>query len=126
MNTTTITFNGQKLFGSGKHWLIQLSWRRETENRGFAGLDGVVGIDFGLRERKLKQRGFLSASSKTALAELIESISGYIDGQSYELVDQGEISYSNVRMDSFKLLNSVTLGNQVRCEYEIEYTQLSV
>ena len=118
-------FDGKELFGKGDYSLQVRSWRREGVDYGFAGLDGVVSVDLGRRERKLKQRGWLTAESVGALMRQMEEISGYIDGQGYELVDQGGISYGRVRMDSFTLLGSITAGNQARCEYEINYTQLS-
>jgi len=125
MNATTIMFDGRNIFGGGQHQLTPLSWRRETVDYGFSGLDGVVSIDSGLRGRKLKQHGTLTAKSVAALTELMETISGYIDGQGYKLVDQNGISYGNVRMDSFTPSGPVAVGNQACCEYEIRYTQLS-
>ena len=118
-------FDGKELFGKGEQTLQVQSWRREGVDYGFAGLDGVVSVDLGRRERKLKQQGWLTAESVGALMRQMEEISGYIDGQGYELVDGGGIGYRRVRMDSFALLGSITAGNQARCEYEINYTQLS-
>jgi len=125
MSSTTIRFDDRKLFGSGQHTVQALSWRRESMERGFAGLDGVVSVDLGLRGRKLKQYGYLTAGSITSLIGLIEEISAYINGQAYDLVDQNGVSYPNVRMDSFTLLGPITGGNQACCEYEIVYTQLN-
>lgn len=124
MNGKKILFNNEMFFSIGRHVVIPQSWRRETVDRGFAGLNGVLSIDLGLRERQLKQKGRLIADSVTAMAKLIENISGYINGQAYTLIDQSGYSYANVRMDSFKLSESVTLGNQACCDYEIVYTQL--
>jgi len=118
-------FDGNELFGKSEHLLSVRSWRREGLDYGFAGLDGVVSVDLGRRERKLKQRGWLTAESVGALMRQVEEISGYIDGQGYELVDRGGVCYGQVRMDSFTLLGSVTAGNQARCEYDINYTQLT-
>ena len=118
-------FDGNELFGKGEHSLGVRSWRREGLDYGFAGLDGVVSVDLGRRERKIKQRGWMTAESVGALMRQVEAISGYIDGQGYELVDRRGVCYGQVRMDSFNLLGSVTVGNQARCEYEINYTQLS-
>ena len=126
MSNTTIMFDSEALFGAGRHVLQPTSWRRESTDRGFAGLDGVMSVDLGRRERKLKQRGSLSTASIAALMELIESVSAYIDGQCYELLDQHGVEYSNVRMDSFRLLNPIAVGNQSQCEYEIVYTQLGM
>ena len=124
MSNTTVLFDSKALFGVGRHVLQPGSWRRESTDRGFAGLDGVMSVDLGLRERKLQQRGFLSAASVAALMQLIENVSSYINGQCYELVDQHGVTYANTRMDSFKLLSPMAVGNQSQCEYEIAYTQL--
>ena len=126
MSGKAILFNSEKLFGGGGHTVVPMSWRRETFDKGFAGLNGVLSIDLGLRGRKIKQRGRLIANSIAAIAVLAESISNYIDGQAYTLVDQNCINYANVRMDSFEMLEPVATGNQACCEYEIVYTQLSV
>ena len=125
MSNRTATFDSHALFGVGEHAIQPLSWRRETLDRGFAGLNGVMSLDLGRRERKLKQRGQLSANSVAALLNRMESITAYIDGQSYKLVDQNGCSYADVRMDSFTLLGPINTANQARCEYEIVYTQLS-
>jgi len=125
MSISGITFNDKKLFGTGEHKLKPLSWRRESTERGFAGLDGVVSVDLGRRERKLKQQGRLSAVSTAALLKRMEEITNYIDGQAYRLVDQYGTVYEQVRMDGFTILGSITSSNQACCEYEVIYTQLS-
>ena len=125
MSVSSITFNDEKLFGAGEHKLKPLSWRREAIQRGFAGLDGVVSVDLGRRERKLKQQGRLSAVSTAALLKRMEEITNYIDGQAYKLIDQHGTVYEQVRMDDFTILGSITSANQACCEYEIIYTQLS-
>ena len=102
-----------------------MSWRRETIDRGFAGLTGVMSLDLGGRERKLEQRGTLRADSVAALMNLTDEISSYIDGQTYDLIDQNGFCYANVRMDSFTLQGSIEAGKQACCDYEINYTQLS-
>ena len=126
MSVSGITFDDKKLFGPGEHELKPLSWRRESIERGFAGLDGVVSVDLGRRERKLKQQGRLSAVSTAALLKRMEEITNYIDGLAYKLVDQHGTVYEHVRMDEFTVLGSLTSANQACCEYEVIYTQLSV
>jgi len=93
-------------------------------DRGFAGLDGVLSVDLGRRERKFKQRGCLTARNVAALTEMLGDISAYIDGQDYELVDQQGVRYGQVRMDVFTLTGPISKGSQASCEYEIHYTQL--
>jgi len=114
------------MFDKGEHTLQPLSWRREAVQRGFAGLDGVVSMDLGRRERKLQQRGHLVSASKASLLQLMELVASYIDGQSYDLTDQNGVFYPQVRMDSFALRGPIRAANQASCEYEIIYTQLSV
>lgn len=125
MTGKAILFDGKALFGDGTDVVVLQSWRRETLERGYGGLDGVLSVDLGLRGRVLKQRGGLVAGSVGGLDAVIRDISAYIDGQSYVLRDQNGISYANVRMDRFALLEPIVAVNQVRCEYEIIYTQLS-
>jgi len=124
MNTKDITLDGKTVFGHGDHTLQVGSWGRETMERCFAGVDGMVSVDLGRRGRKLKQRGWLTAVSKAALQKRCEEISAYIDGQAYELVDSNGTVYGKVRMDSFGLLREICAANPVRCEYEVTYTQL--
>ena len=125
MTGKAILFDGKALFGDGADVIEPQSWRRETLDRSFGGLDGVLSVDLGQRGRVLKQRGSLVAGSVGGLDSVIRDISDYIDGQSYVLSDQNGISYANVRMDRFALLEPIAAANQVRCEYEIIYTQLS-
>ena len=121
---TQIRLDGRAVFGEGHHQVEVMSWRRENVERGFAGLDGVMSLDLGSRERRLRQRGWLVATSIEALSRRFEEIAGYVDGQVHCLVDQDGRSYANVRPDSLRLLKSAGLGNQARGEYEIMYTQL--
>ena len=124
MDNSAVTFDGQDFFIGGRHVVLPLSRRRETLDKGFSGLDGVLSVDLGLRERKIKQKGRLSAKSVEALISLTSEIMSYIDGQGYTLVGHNGVSYENVRMDSF-VPGEITVGNQASCEYEIVYTQLS-
>ena len=125
MNNNIIIFDDQKLFGNGPYTIVALSWQRKTIEKGFAGLDGVLSIDLGMRGRKLKQKGRLVANSATALVKQINTITSYINGKTYTLLDQNGTSYANVRMDNFNPLEPVGKASQTRCEYEIIYTQLS-
>ena len=55
------SFAGQHLFDSGPHSLLPGPWQRCTQRRGFAGLDGEILLDLGLRSRQLTQAGRLQA-----------------------------------------------------------------
>jgi len=124
MRLRTIKFDNQQFFDQGQHTMEVMSWRRDNVQRGFAGLDGMVSIDLGRRERKLRQYGYLAASGIEALIALGEEIAAYIDGQVYDLIDQNGRRYEQVRMDSFTASGEVMAGNQARCKYEIIYTLL--
>ena len=125
MSKNSVTIDGQRIFGEGEHVLRPGSWQRKTIDQGFAGLDGVVSVDLGMRSRKLKQHGYISTGSVRALTELIDMICGYIDGGVHELVDQDGVSYASIRMDAFSLVGPISKGSRARCEYEAVYTQLS-
>jgi len=124
MSLKAIKFDNQQFFDHGQHIIEVMSWRRGNVQRGFAGLDGMVSMDLGRRERNLRQYGYLAASSIEALTALGEDIAAYIDGQVYEMIDQNGRCYSQVRMDSFTTSAELMAGNQARCKYEIIYTQL--
>lgn len=124
MTNGMMKFDGRDLFGPGEHKLWAMSWRRERVDRGFAGLDGVLSVDLGRRERKLQQRGFLVARNIAALKEMLGEISAYIDGQDYELISWHGFRYEHVRMDVFTVTGPISKGSQASCEYEIHYTQL--
>ena len=119
-------FDGKAIFGYGSHHLEVGSWRREHVDRGFCGLDGVLSFDLGRRERHFRQWGNLLSPNREGLQSLVSNINNYLDGQVYELTDDHETVYSNVRMDSFELTKSIYSESPARCEYEIQYTQLSV
>jgi hypothetical protein len=125
MGQGIITFNGQAMFGHGEQSLEGESWRRARVDRGFGGLDGVLSVDLGRRERKLRQRGELTGASRGAVQAMTAVITNYLDGMAYELIDADGTIYSNVRMDSFELAGPICAGVPARCEYEIRYTQLS-
>jgi len=124
MGDRTMRWDGRELFGPGRHVLEAGSWRRQAVERGFAGLDGVLSVDLGRRERKLKQRGWLSAPSRAALARRLEATAACVDGQAHVLTDGEGKEYPNVRMDSFRMVGPAAAGSQAGCEYEIVYTQL--
>lgn len=125
IGTSVITFDGKALFGQGVQQLDVKSWHRGQIDRSFAGLDGIFSVDLGRRGRELCQRGQLAQASMAKLRQTIDQITRYIDGQSYTLMDSYGECYSNVRMDSFRLTESIAVGSQVSCCYEIHYTQLS-
>ena len=120
-----ITFDGKAIFGTSEHHLHVDSWRRDSVERRFGGLSGAVSLDLGRRSRQLRQTGMLVAGSVSALLEMFDSISNYIDGQDYILTDSYGQSFPHVRMDRFQPTGPVAQLTPARCEYEIVYTQLN-
>lgn len=126
MADSVVRFDGQALFGLGKHVVKVSSRKREQVERGFGGLDGMVSIDLGERGRSIQQVGTLISQSVAELGVVKDRIEAYIDGMAYVLIDQDGRSLGQVRMDTFEAKDVVVLASQVRCGYDIQYTQLRV
>jgi hypothetical protein len=88
------------------------------------GLDGVLSIDLGRRNRQITQSGTLRAESRLQMDVRISTISAHMDGDTHTLiVDNQELE--NLRMDSFKILSEHKDGAGISIDYEIVYTQLA-
>ena len=120
------TLDRQRLFDEEELRFEVGSFVRDSIERTAAGLDGLLSIDLGRRGRKIKQSGVLRAQSRARLNEIINAISGYMDGDTHTLrINNGE-SIGNLRMDSFKVTEERASGSGLNCDYEILYTQLKV
>ena len=120
------TLDRQRLFDEEELRFEVGSFVRDSIERTAAGLDGLLSIDLGRRSRKVKQSGVLRAQSRARLNEIINAISGYMDGDTHTLrINNGE-SIGNLRMDSFKVTEERASGSGLNCDYEILYTQLKV
>jgi len=102
------------------------SIRRAVVERGVAGLNGVISIDFGLRSRKIKQVGTLSGRSGESLDNQVARISSYIDGDTHTLSVSDGCEFDNLRMDSFEVSGRREMGSRVVVDYKVTYTQLKV
>lgn len=120
-----VMLDGQALFDAQWSGIEVGSAGRETMERAVPGLDGVLSIDLGMRTRKIKQKGTLSAVSRAQMQERIGAISGFMDGDTHTLV-YGSEAFDDVRMDSFKVGNERMDGRGLVVDYEIAYTQLRV
>ncbi len=118
------SFAGQHLFDSGPHDLTPGPWQRCTQRRGFAGLDGEILLDLGLRSRQLAQAGRLQASTAQALHGLIDSIQDLCDGSEHALIDNHEQVYSRVYLERFQVNTPLRRGRGFYCDYRIDYRQL--
>ncbi len=120
------TLDGQSLFEEQGLEINLESPKRDSVERSTAGLDGVMSIDLGQRSRQIKQRGVLRAKSQTNMDGIVDSISAYLDGDTYTLITNKGRKFENLRMDVFKIKNERTSGGSICCDYEIVYTQLAV
>lgn len=120
------TLDGQALFDEQQLEIEVGSSSRGHTERAVAGLDGVVSIDLGGRDRKIVQKGVLRAVSRSQISERIGAISGSMDGDTHTLVTDGGDEFDNLRVDSFKVTGERVSGSGVTIDYEIIYTQLAV
>jgi len=114
----------QDLFGSGPCSFVPGSWERQIDWRGFAGLDGLVGIDMGLRSRRIVQQGRLQADTIQLLHQQISTIESMLDGKIHSLVDNRDQSYPRVVLEHFEQTSPIQTGRGFWCEYVIHYLQL--
>jgi len=118
------TLDGKALFDERDLQIHIGPWRRASVERAIPGLDGLVSIDLGRRDRPIRQRGTLRAASRTALHSRVTAIESLADGNTHMLVtDEGQ-EYANVRMDAFEQSEVDANGAGIAIGYEIVYTQL--
>ena len=118
------TLDGQSVFDDQDLSIQAGSRHRSSLELTIPGLDVILSVDLGLRDRKVKQTGILRAVSEAALREKIDTIGAYIDGAAHTLATNKGEQFDNVRMDSFKVCGEHTDGTGIFVDYEIVYTQL--
>ena len=104
--------------------LIVKNWKRDYISRSVAGLDGVINIDLGKRQREIIQTGTFRAVSNYALDRKIDTINNLIDGQSHTLLWNNGDSFANLKISSFETAKRNLAGIGPSCDYKICYTQL--
>ncbi|MBN2315454.1 MAG: hypothetical protein JXM79_16105 [Sedimentisphaerales bacterium] len=119
-----VTLDGQRLFDEQSFEIRTGSISRASMKRTVPGLDGVLSIDLGKRNRQITQSGTLRAKSRLQMDSRISTISGHMDGNTHALI-AGNQEFENLRMDSFKILSEHKDGAGTRIDYEIVYTQLA-
>jgi hypothetical protein len=118
------TLDEQILFDEQTLEISAGSFSRDSIERTVPGLNGVLSIDLGLRDRKIRQTGTLRAKSRVQLEERINKITAFMDGDTHILVTSSDKEFANLRMDSFKTAAEQTDGTGIITDYEIIYTQL--
>lgn len=119
-----VTLDGQRIFDEQSLEIRTGSFKRDSLERAIPGLDGMISIDLGRRNRQITQTGTLRAESRLQMDSRISTISAHMDGDTHTLVTDNR-EFDNLRMDSFKILNEYTDGIGIRVDYEIVYTQLA-
>ncbi len=118
------SYDGENLFASGPHAFVLGPWRRQSHRRGFAGIDGEVVLDMGLRSRRITQTGRLRADSSGQMQSILDAINALCDGAGHVLVDNYGQSHPRVIMERFGPTGPVRHSRGFYCDYEIEYLQL--
>ncbi len=118
------SLDGLNLFGSGPMSLRPDAWERQLQRRGFAGLDGELVIDLGLRSRAIQQTGRLQGASAAAVGALVTAIEAYQDGQPHTLVDDHGLTYPSAILERFETTTPIKRGRGFWCDYAISYRQL--
>ncbi len=118
------SFAGEDLFGSGPHEFLLGPWQRSLQARGFAGLNGLLLLDMGLRSRTITQTGRLQADSADDLHAVLDAINARCDGDEHALVDNHGKSYPAVVLVQFQTATPVCRGRGLFCDYAAEYRQL--
>lgn len=121
---TGSSFAGADLFSSGPHEFRPLAWSRGVQRRSFAGVDGELVLDLGIRSREVLQTGRLHADSDAALTALIAAIEAAADGQPHALADNRGQTYPRAILERFQLAGPRRQSRGVVCDYEITYRQL--
>jgi hypothetical protein len=97
--------------------------QRSIIQRLAAGLDGQVGIEMGLRGRKIVQKGQLRAKSQNEFQQQIDVINELIDGNLHILKCPDGRVFKNLLVEDFQTAPSVSGGAHISCRYSITYIQ---
>ena len=118
-----VTLDGQRVFDEQLLEIRTGSYSRASMERAVPGLDGVLSIDMGQRNRQITQTGTLRAESRLQMDGKISTISAHMDGNTHTLVISNK-EFDNLRMDSFNVSEERADGTGIVVDYEITYTQL--
>ena len=118
------SYAGENLFGSGPHAFRFGHWERSMQRRGFAGVNGEIVLDLGLRSRQITQTGRLQADTAGDLHEILDDINALSDGAEHVLVDNHSQSHQHVILERFGTTTPLQHSRGFYCDYEAEYRQL--
>ncbi|MHC4981548.1 MAG: hypothetical protein ACYTF6_00055 [Planctomycetota bacterium] len=118
------SLDGQDLFGSGPHSIRPETWSRAVQYRGFAGINGLLTLDMGLRSRRINQTGRLQAATTSAIHAIVSEIEAKLDGGIHTLTDDLGFTYPTVLVERFEQSTPVRRSQGFWCDYKISYRQL--
>ena len=118
------SYAGQDLFGSGPHDFRFGPWERSVQRRGFAGVNGELVLDLGVRSRQIFQTGRLEADSAGGLNDLLEAINAQGDGREHALVDNHGQSHPHAILERFETTTPLRRGRRFHCDYKADYREL--
>ena len=116
--------DGTVYFDETSAELVVKDWKRDYISRSIAGLDGVINIDLGKRQREIIQTGTFRAVSNQALVRKTDAVNNLIDGQSHTLLWNNGESFANLKINSFEIAKRHLAGAGPSCDYKICYIQL--
>ncbi len=99
---------------------------RDSVERNISGVDGILSIDLGMREREIAVKGLLRAVSVELLFAREDAIAELIDGQVHILEAADGREFKDLRADSFEVTRQDYSGGGVCCEFTMQFTQLRV
>jgi len=114
----------QDLFGSGPHSVSVGSPVRQFERRSFAGVDGELLLDMGLRGRLLTQAGRLQADTAEDLQQIVTQIEAILDGKLHTLIDNHGLEHAGLLVEDFQLTTPIRRGRRFWCDYTVGYRQV--
>ncbi len=120
------TFDGNDIFGSGNHRIVVGGVAVQKKRTAFAGVDGVDSLVLGERGRPVRITGQLRGASIGALNTVISTIENDLSGGAATLVDNFSVSYTNVDLDSLRLIGPIqkTSDGTFIVNYEVSGVKL--
>jgi hypothetical protein len=113
-----------EIFFDEKFFELEIkSFQREIIQKSAVGLDGQVGIDLGLRERKVIQKGQLRSQSQNGLQRQIDAINEFMDGNLHVLQCSDGRVFENLLIEEFQTSSFINGGAHISSQYQIIYKQ---
>jgi hypothetical protein len=120
------TFNGQNIFGTAVR-VRRNAAERAIQQNSYGGLSGVEALDMGSRGRVTTVTGRFICQDAATLNSAILLFESYVDGNSYDFVDQFGNVWPSVMLVEFNLtgeLNQVFSTGAFTVQYSSRFQHL--